>query len=235
MKRQVTVCITGASKGLGRALAKYLVVKYGCRVFAVSRDAERLESLKKECGSGLEYLSVDLVNPDSVRIIREWLSASTTSLDILYNNAGYLANKRIGEMGEADFDRMIQVNYKAPYFLIKELLPLLRNGATKHIVNIGSMGGVQGSSKFAGLSVYSSSKGAISILTECLAEELKEEGISVNCLALGSVQTEMLSEAFPGYEAQMSAESMAVLAGDFGMKWGKGVSGKVIPLAKVSV
>lgn len=232
---EVNVCITGASRGLGRALAKYLVLQCGCRVFAVSRDTERLESLREECGEGLEFLSADLVNPDAVSEIGKWLSSRIDGLDILYNNAGYLVNKRIGDMKEEDFDRMIQVNYKVPYFLTKELLPLLRRGGRRHIVNIGSMGGVQGSSKFAGLSVYSSSKGALSTVTECLAEELKEEGISVNCLALGSVQTEMLSEAFPGYKAEMSAEKMAELVGDFGLKWGKGVSGKVIPVAKVTV
>jgi NAD(P)-dependent dehydrogenase (short-subunit alcohol dehydrogenase family) len=232
---EVNVCITGASRGLGRALTKYLVQECGCRVFAVSRDAARMLSLKEECGSGLEFLVADLMNPRASSAISEWLSDRIESLDILYNNAGYLVNKPIEDMREPDFDRMIHVNYKAPYFLTQALLPLLRKGNKKHIVNIGSMGGVQGSAKFAGLSVYSSSKGAISILTECLAEELKGEGISVNCLALGSVQTEMLAEAFPGYKAEMSAELMAELVGVFGLEWGKGVSGKVIPLAKVSV
>src|SRR5690606_32938143 len=87
------------------------------------------------------------------------------------------------------------------------VIPFMKNGG--HIVNISSMGGFQGASKFPGLSIYSSSKAAVAGFTECLAEELKDENIQVNCLALGAVQTEMLSEAFPDYQAPMGPEKMA--------------------------
>ena len=85
----------------------------------------------------------------------------------------------------------------------------MKNSQQKHIVNISSMGGVNGTSKFAGLSAYSSSKGALSTLTECLAEELKPENIRVNALAIGAVDTMMLREAFPGYKADVTASEMA--------------------------
>ena len=98
-------------------------------------------------------------------------------------------------------------------------------------MNIGSIGGLSGYSKFPGLSVYSSSKGALSILTECLAEELKEDGVVVNCYALGSVQTEMLEQAFPGLEASSKAEEMAVYLADQ-LRSNKGlVNGKNLPIA----
>ena len=100
-----------------------------------------------------------------------------------------------------------------------------------HIVNISSIGGVQGSSKFSGLSLYSASKGAISILTECLAEELKESKISVNALALGAVQTEMLAEAFPGYKAPLSATEMAKYIYDFALTGNKYYNGKILPVS----
>jgi len=92
------------------------------------------------------------------------------------------------------------------------------------------MGGFQGSAKFNGLSVYSASKGALAILTECMAEELKENGIKVNCLALGAVQTEMLSEAFPSYEAPLKPSEMAEFIVDFAINGSKYFNGKIIPV-----
>ena len=93
------------------------------------------------------------------------------------------------------------------------------------------MGGIQGSSKFAGLAAYSSSKGAIITLSELLAEEYKEQGISFNVLALGSVNTEMLQEAFPGYEAPLSAGEMANYIFDFTLTGNKFYNGKVLSVA----
>jgi len=100
-----------------------------------------------------------------------------------------------------------------------------------HIVNIGSMGGVQGSVKFPGLSVYSASKGALAILTECLAEELKNKHININCLALGAVQTEMFSTAFPGAKAVNSSEQMADFIVDFALKGNNLFNGKILPVS----
>ena len=90
------------------------------------------------------------------------------------------------------------------------------------------MGGIQGSLKFAGLSAYSSSKGAVITLSELLAEEYKERGISFNVLALGAVQTEMLAEAFPGYQANISATEMANYLFDFTLTGNKYFNGKVL-------
>ena len=90
------------------------------------------------------------------------------------------------------------------------------------------MGGIQGSMKFAGLSAYSSSKGGVITLSELLAEEYKERGISFNVLALGAVQTEMLEEAFPGYQASLTAIEMANYIFDFTLKGNKYYNGKVL-------
>jgi NAD(P)-dependent dehydrogenase (short-subunit alcohol dehydrogenase family) len=100
-----------------------------------------------------------------------------------------------------------------------------------HVVNISSMGGVQGSAKFPGLAAYSSSKGAIITLTEVLAEEYKETGPSFNVLALGAVQTEMLEEAFPGYQAPMSAKEMADYIMNFALTGAKFYNGKVLEVS----
>jgi NAD(P)-dependent dehydrogenase (short-subunit alcohol dehydrogenase family) len=93
------------------------------------------------------------------------------------------------------------------------------------------MGGVQGSSKFPGLSAYSSSKGATVILTELLAEEFKKTGPAFNSLALGAVQTEMLEEAFPGYQAPLNAAQMAEYIVDFALNGHQFYNGKVLPIS----
>ena len=113
--------------------------------------------------------------------------------------------------------------------LTRQILPYMGKGG--HIVNISSMGGVQGSMKFAGLSAYSSSKGALITLTELLAEEYKDSGIAFNVLALGAVQTEMLAEAFPGYEAPMSSENMASYILDFALNGNKYYNGKLLQVS----
>ena len=90
---------------------------------------------------------------------------------------------------------------------------------------------LQGSAKFPGLTAYSSSKAAIAGLTECLAEELKDKNISVNCLAIGAVQTEMLEEAFPGYKAPLSPKQMAEYIFDFALKGHQYYNGKILPVS----
>jgi len=96
------------------------------------------------------------------------------------------------------------------------------------------MGGVQGSMKFAGLSAYSSSKGAVITLMELLAEEYREREIQFNALALGAVQTEMLKEAFPDYEAPISAKDMAAYIAGFALSGNAIYNGKVLPVSSTT-
>jgi NAD(P)-dependent dehydrogenase (short-subunit alcohol dehydrogenase family) len=109
-------------------------------------------------------------------------------------------------------------------------MPLLKVGKA-HVINISSMGGYQGSKKFAGLSHYSASKAALASLTECLAEEYKKDDIIFNALALGAVQTEMLNEAFPGLKASLSPEEMGTYIANFAIEGKKIYNGKVIPVS----
>jgi short-subunit dehydrogenase len=110
-------------------------------------------------------------------------------------------------------------------------MPLMGVNGTTHVVNISSMGGFQGSLKFSGLAYYSASKAALACLTECLSEEFKDTQIAFNCLTLGSVQTEMLEEAFPGYKAQLQPEEMAEFIGHFALTAHKHMRGKVVPVS----
>jgi NAD(P)-dependent dehydrogenase (short-subunit alcohol dehydrogenase family) len=147
------------------------------------------------------------------------------------NNAGLLVNKPFEKLKLEDVKRSLGVNYLAPVVLIQELLPLLLKAQKPHVINISSMGGVQGSIKFPGLSSYSSSKAALGVMTECLAAEFKDGPIRFNTLALGSVQTEMLEAAFPGYKAPLMPVEMAALIKDFAENGGTYFNGKIIPVS----
>jgi len=128
------------------------------------------------------------------------------------------------------------VNVFSVFNLNRLLYPLLKKGKAgkqvkAHVVHITSMGGVQGSVKFAGLSAYSSSKGALITMTECLAEEWKAEGIRVNAIALGSVNTEMFAEAFPGMRAATEPGEVGRWIGDFATKAYELFNGKVLQMS----
>ncbi len=220
----MNIVITGAGKGIGLELSK-LFVENNHNTIAISRN---INTLKKIDNPFLRPISFDLTSVDYSDLL-EFMSKELGSVDILINNAGLLVNKNFSNLTDTDFDSIFNTNVKAVFKLTQTLLPSFNKNA--HIVNISSMGGVQGSSKFPGLSLYSASKGAVSILTECLAEELKEEHISVNALALGAVQTEMLENAFPGFKAPVSANEMAQYIYEFALTGHKYYNGKVLPVS----
>ena len=218
------IIITGASRGIGYELAKQHLA-LGNRVLTISRNEEKLAELANFANEGqYQFLSLDLTNFEQISEVLEAIK-TWDKIDILYNNAGLCINKPFVEIKEEDLLRSWQVNFMAPYRLIQVLLPKLNK--TSHVVNVSTMGAVQGSVKFPGLSVYSSSKSATVNLTELLAEELKENGPRINAVALGAVQTEMLEEAFPGYIAPTQPNEMAEYLVDFGLNGWKYFNGKV--------
>lgn len=231
----MNIVVTGASRGIGFELVRYLSKDQGNHIFAISRNERKLLKLKEACLTENLYdnvttIEADLTEPGVAELIRNYITDKAAHIDALVNNAGYLVNKPFDTITFKDLLYVYNTNVFAPFQLIQSLIPLME-GRRSHIVNIGSMGGVQGSVKFPGLSAYSSSKAALAGLTECLAEELKDRNISVNCLALGAVQTEMLQEAFPGFEAPVSSERMAAFIGDFASKAHHFINGKVIPVS----
>lgn len=152
-------------------------------------------------------------------------------VDVLVHNAGILVHKPFEQLERADWLRIFDANVFGAAELSRALLPWLSKGAHPHVLHIGSMGGFQGSSKFPGLSAYSASKAALACLTECLAEEWKPLGIAVNCLALGAVQTEMLHEAFPGYQAPLGSVEMGAYIARFAVEGHRFFNGKVLPVS----
>ena len=174
-------------------------------------------------------LCVDLSDEKELTIVENFLSSSWKNVDAIVHNAGALIFKPFSQTTAEDFLSVYKVNVFAVANLTRIALPFLQKNS--HVVSISSMGGIQGSTKFAGLSAYSSSKGALITLSELLAEEFKERGIAFNVLALGSVQTEMLAEAFPGYQAPITAAEMANYISDFTLTGNKFFNGKVLQVS----
>jgi len=227
----MNIIISGASSGIGRELALKFSESAGNRIFVLARNEEALKSLYKGAAHGnITGMAADITGTQSsLTKLKNRIENEFHTVDILVNNAGYLVNKPFAEHSSEDISTIVSTNFTGPAVVIRALLPLLVSGS--HVINISSMGGFQGSMKFPGLSFYSASKGALAVLTECLAAEFSGTGISFNCLCLGAVETQMLNTAFPGYKAPLSAPDMASFIADFAEKGNKFFNGKILPVA----
>lgn len=232
------IIITGASSGVGFEAVLDLTAKKENNVIALARSADKLRKLHEIAGSlnpdgGKLYpAQFDIVYDNYPDSLVPFIRSKFDTVDILINNAGVLVNKPFMETTIEELAKVFQTNVLGHAAMIRHIVPLMTDGG--HIVNIGSMGGVQGSVKFPGLAAYSASKGALAVMTECLAEELKSQNIRVNCLALGSAQTEMFEAAFPGLEAGTLAFEMGRYIADFAQNGAKFFNGKVIPVANTT-
>lgn len=221
----MNILITGTSRGIGFEMVK-LFAKEGHTVLALSRNSKPVNNLALKNVTAIDF---DITIKEDIKTVEDFLGINMTTVDVLINNSGHLINKPFSETSSKEFTRCYEVNVFGVVALIKAVIPLMkRNG---HVVNISSMGGVQGSVKFPGLSAYSSSKAAVIALTELLAEEYKETGPSFNVLALGAVQTEMLENAFPGYKAPLTALEMAKYIMEFSLNGNKFYNGKVLQVS----
>lgn len=229
----MNIVLTGASSGIGFEAALEFTLQSANKVVCIARSADKLRKLLEiarginpECT--LLPVEFDIYHDDYGALI-PFLKERLGHVDILINNAGSLINRPFLETSVQELEEMFRSNVSGHFQMIQQVLPLMKSGG--HIVNIGSMGGFQGSVKFPGLAAYSSSKSALHTLTECLAAELAGSGIKVNCLALGSAQTEMLEEAFPGYESPVMAFEMGKYVADFARTGHRFFNGKIIPVA----
>ncbi|WP_435623293.1 SDR family NAD(P)-dependent oxidoreductase [Flagellimonas sp.] len=218
------IIVTGTSRGIGFELVK-LFAQEGHQVLALSRNDKPVSDLKLP---NVQTFPFDLGNPEDFdklkMLLKDW-----PKVDVLVNNAGSFLNKPLLDTTIEDFKTVYGVNVFGVAEMTKTVLPKMSK--TAHVVTISSMGGVQGSLKFPGLSAYSSSKGAVITLTELWAEEFKESGPSFNVLAIGAVQTEMLAEAFPGYEAPVTALEMANYIKNFALTGHQFYNGKLLQVS----
>lgn len=227
-QKMKNVIITGTSRGIGFELAQ-LFANNNYNVLALSRNTKTIEALEHK---NIVTLSTDLSNENHLNSITKYVNDSWKQVDIIIHNAGLLINKPFAELTSQDYMDVYKVNVFGVAELTKSMIPFLQKGS--HVVTISSMGGIQGSLKFPGLAAYSSSKGAVITLTELLAEEYKEQGISFNVLALGAVQTEMLEEAFPGYKAPTTAKEMAQYIYNFSLTGNNYYNGKVLQVSSTN-
>ena len=219
------IVITGTSRGIGFELAKQFA-ENGHQVLALSRNTAPLSAVNHK---NITALSVDISNNDDLNKVTDFIKSTWKKVDVLINNAGKLINKPFTEISSEDFLEVYKVNVFGVAEITKLMIPFLQKGS--HVVTISSIGGIQGSLKFPGLAAYSSAKGAVITLSELLAEEYKEQQIAFNVLALGAVQTEMLEEAFPGYQAPISASEMADYIYNFSLTGDKFYNGKVLQVS----
>ena len=220
------IVITGTSRGIGLELVKGFAAQ-GHQILALSRNSEPIRKLSLP---NVVSLSCDLSEISDYNKVEDFINHSNWGhVDILINNAGAILNKPFAETNFEDFESVYKTNVFGVAEMTRILLPFMIKQS--HVVTISSMGGVQGSAKFPGLAAYSSSKGAVITLTELLAEEYKESGPSFNVLALGAVQTEMLEEAFPGFNANVTAEGMAQYIMQFSISGHQMYNGKILQVS----
>jgi short-subunit dehydrogenase len=226
----MNIIVTGGSGGIGKQIALHLAGDTGNNLLITGRNRVAMEKISDSAANkNIRYLISDFGKGFAAATFRRDVESIFDSVDILINNAGNLHNRSFLDTSVEEAREMMEVNFFTPMSIIKAIFPLISEGA--HIVNIASMGGFQGSVKFPGLSWYSASKAALACISECLAVEFRESKICVNCLALGSVRTEMLESAFPGYKAPVSAEEMGKMIGDFALNGSGYFNGRIIPVA----
>ncbi len=220
--------VTGASRGIGYKICKVLADE-GHHAVAVARSENLLNKLEQTNDQFIHAIPTDLTDQDAVNDLIQDIKSNFNGVDILINNAGALINKSFRDLTLDDWRSQLESNLISAVNITQKLLPLFNKNA--HIVNISSMGGFQGSAKFPGLAAYSVAKGALSILTECLAVELADENVKANALCLGAVQTEMLEKAFPGIEAPVSPEEMGDYITNFALNGSSFYNGRILPVA----
>ena len=225
MNRKKNILITGASSGIGLEVSNFLLQNYkNVNIIVVVRNKKKIIKLKSKYKNRLSIIEGDL-ETDLPMILRGLIGLK---YDCILNNAGVLIKKTFNNLTKEDFLKTYLTNLYAPFEISKFLSNKMKKNS--HILNIGSIGGMENSSKFPGLLFYSSSKSALHCLTQCLSKEFKRKNISVNALALGAVQTKMLSKAFPGYEAPLKPNNIAELIAWFLLSGQKYFNGQIIPV-----
>jgi len=191
-----TAIVTGATKGIGKAIALRLA-SMGYEMVLVGRNKKELSGLKTEIErSGRQCLTVsaDLQDERSYeKIIAETMD-SFGQIDVLVNNAGLALSAKISETDIETWDNIFKVNARAPFFLSKAAIPFLKKSENPLIINIGSVVGFKG---YPDQGAYSSSKHALAGFTKVLAKEVQELGIKVHLISPGGVNTEMVQQMRP--------------------------------------
>lgn len=222
---QKNIIITGTSRGIGFELTK-LFSEAGHRVLALSRNQKTVDALQLK---NVKTFAFDIKNEENQNQLVKYVEENWNKVDVLIHNAGEFTKDDFPEISLERLKSVYETNVFGVYVLTQKLMPFMQKDS--HVIAVSSMGGIQGSVKFPGLTAYSSSKAAVINLMEVLAEEYKETGPIFNALALGAVQTEMFEAAFPGAEASLKPLEMADYIYNFALNGSKVFNGKVLQVS----
>lgn len=228
-----SVCITGAGGGLGYDLVLSFLRHTPYKVAAITRNGQSLQqklNRAEEDTSQVEIIEADITTQTGRAGVYEAMK-TLPAMACFIHNAGKLIFKPFLEITEEELKQVYEVNVFSPFLLTQKLISLMKD---THVIQISSIGGIGGSLKFAGLSAYSSSKAALNCLTEMWSEEFKDTAVVFNCLALGSVETEMFKTAFPGATAGSTPRDMADYVVSFALEANKVMRGKIIPVSVIN-
>jgi len=184
--------VTGGSAGIGRMIATGLA-SAGARVYICARNADKVARAAAEMQGDVIGLAADIATIEGISKLVEEISAREPKLHILVNNAGTLSDAPIDDFSEEQWDSVLDLNLKTPFFLLQKLLPLLREGASAErpssVINIGSVGAL----KIGPREVYSyqASKSALHWLTKSLAKKLAADNLTINAIAPGFFESDM--------------------------------------------
>jgi short-subunit dehydrogenase len=223
------IIITGVSSGIGQEILNNLKLDDSIgSVFAITSQPT---DAKLAVDGKIRFIPIDYSNAESI----DKLSSIIGDIPIhgVILNAGLLDKVKQGTIDHKQLLGTFNVNTFYPILILQAINNNIISGKA-HVIGIGSMGGFQGASKFPGLSIYSASKSALSTFIECYAQEMFNNGVRANTLALGAVNTKMLNKAFPGYEAPVNAKDISKYILDFLFHGGDFITGKVIPVSLVN-
>jgi NAD(P)-dependent dehydrogenase (short-subunit alcohol dehydrogenase family) len=193
--------ITGAGSGIGKAIALAFAAE-GAKVAVMGRRVEKLREVVDEIGKrGGEAVAIagDVAQAaDAARAVRETVE-KLGGLNVLVNNAGILSVATVETVAEEDWDRVMAINVKGPFLMSRAALPEMRKAGGGAILNIGSIVGLIAIKNRA---AYSTSKGAVTMLTKAMALDHAHENIRVNCICPALVETELVAGLFASADGE---------------------------------
>ena len=205
-----TAVVTGASRGIGRAIALRLA-EAGAEIAMWARDSTAMRSVASEIAAArgkARSIVVDVTDPDAVNRASELVRATMPPIRTVVNNAGAVLRKSTEAMTDADWRRVMAVNLDGTFYVTRAFIQDLERNQGR-VINISSISGREGTSLLA---AYCAAKHGVIGLTRALAEELRAAKVSVNAICPGSVDTAMLREGMPGARPDMSPDDIAKTA-----------------------